>query len=129
MDTPIASIFPVSHCPIVPVSWCPSVFPSQCPYVPVLWCPSVPLSWCPGVPVSQLQGRGANEKHKKYSNLRKTGSYRGGAHLKSTEFLYMAPGWYFPGEHTNFICRKFSKSQEILRNMNQILKVLHEYCV
>ena len=26
-------------------------------------------------------------------------------------------GWYFPHEPTNFVRRKFSKSQEILKNM------------
>ena len=30
---------------------------------------------------------------------------------------YLYPGWYFPCEPTNFVGRKFSKSQEILKNM------------
>ena len=38
-------------------------------------------------------------------------------------------GWYFPREPTNFVRRKFSKSQEILKNMHQISKKLNEYCV
>ena len=38
-------------------------------------------------------------------------------------------GWDFPCEPTNFISRKFSKSQEILRNISKILEILDIYCV
>ena len=38
-------------------------------------------------------------------------------------------GWYFPREPTNFVRRKSSKSQEILKNMREMSKELDEYCV
>ena len=39
----------------------------------------------------------------------------------------LTTGWYFPCEPTNFVRRKFSKSQEILKNMHKISKELDEY--
>ena len=41
--------------------------------------------------------------------------------MHQTIFLISRPGWYFPRKPTNFVCRKFLKSQEILGNMSQIL--------
>ena len=44
-------------------------------------------------------------------------------------YTYRKAGWYFPREPMNFVCRKFSKSQEILKNMHQISEELNEHCV
>ena len=42
-----------------------------------------------------------------------------GLETKGTETLgLLSAGWYFPREPTNFVHRKFSKSQEILKNMH-----------
>ena len=47
--------------------------------------------------------------------------------LNQAEIEYRQAGWYFPREPTNFVRRKFLKSQEILRNMSKFSKVMDKY--